>query len=289
MILITGANGAFGTAAIDFLLKKLPVDQIAALVRSEEKGAELKAKGVEIRIGDYDDVSSLINAFEGVDKLLFVSGSDLANRSQQHLNVVEAAKTAKVGHVVYTSFMRRNESETSPIAFVAKSHLEAEEALKSSGLNYTLLKNGLYMDMLPIFLGEQVIDSGVIFQPAGDGKAAFVLRNDLAEATVNVLTSEGHEGKSYDLPGATAISYNEVAADLTKLAGKDINYVSPTQEVFHAELSKIGVPEMYINLFGAFAEAIHQGEFSGTGGDLPKLLGRQPLSTSDYLKQVYGN
>lgn len=289
MILVTGANGAFGTAAIDFLLKKVPANQLAALVRSEEKGVELKAKGIEIRIGDYDDVSSLVNAFEGVDKLLFVSGSDIANRSQQHLNVVEAAKTAKVGHVVYTSFMRRNETETSPIAFVAKSHLEAEDALKTSGLNYTLLKNGLYMDMIPIFLGEQVIDSGVIFQPAGDGKAAFVLRNDLAEATVNVLTSEGHEGKSYDLPGAAAISYNEVAADLTKLAGKNIAYVSPTPEVFHAELSKVGVPDMYINLFGAFAEAIHQGEFAETGGDLPKLLGRQPVSTSDYLRQVYGN
>jgi len=289
MILVTGANGAFGTAAIDFLLKKLPANQLVALVRSEEKGAAFKAKGIEIRIGDYDDVASLVSAFQGVDKLLFVSGSDIANRSQQHLNVVEAAKTAKVGHVVYTSFMRRNETETSPIAFVAKSHLEAEEALKASGLNYTLLKNGLYMDMLPIFLGEQVIDSGVIFQPAGQGKAAFVLRNDLAEAAVNVLTSGGHEGKSYELPGIQAVSYSEVAANLTEIVGKHIEYVSPTQEVYHAELTKVGVPEMYINMFGAFAEAINQGEFAEVGGDLPNLLGRQPITPAAYLKQVYGN
>jgi NAD(P)H dehydrogenase (quinone) len=152
-----------------------------------------------------------------------------------------------------------------------------------------LLKNGLYMDMLPFFLGEQVIETGVVFQPAGDGKAAFVLRNDLAEATANVLATDGHAGKVYQLPGAVTVSYGEVAAELTKIAGKDISYVSPTQAVYHAELSKVGVPEMYINMFGAFSEAIKQGEFEDAVGDLPNLLGRQPVTPFEYLKQVYGN
>ncbi|MCC6724231.1 MAG: SDR family oxidoreductase [Saprospiraceae bacterium] len=289
MILVTGATGALGAATIDFLLEKTPASNIAALVRDEAKAAPLKEKGIEIRIGNYDDVPSMVKAFQGVDKLLFVSGSEIENRSEQHRNVVDAAKQANVGHVVYTSFVRRNETETSPITFVAKSHLDAEAALKASGLSYTLLKNGLYMDMLPYFLGQQVIETGVVFQPAGDGQAAFVLRNDLAEAAANVLTTEGHEGKSYDLPGAVPITYSEVAATLSKIAGKEIAYISPTQEVYRAEMTKAGVPEMYIGMFGAFAEAIRQGEFEDAGGDLPKLLGRQPVAPADYLKQVYGN
>lgn len=289
MILVTGATGALGSATIDFLLKKTPASNIAALVRDEAKAAPLKEKGIAVRIGDYNDVPSMVKAFQGVDKLLFVSSSEIENRSQQHRNVVEAAKQANVGHVVYTSFVRRNETETSPIAFVAKSHLDAEAALKASGLRYTLLKNGLYMDMLPYFLGQQVIETGVVFQPAGDGQAAFVLRNDLAEATANVLTTDGHEGKSYDLPGAVPITYSEVAETLSKIAGKEIAYVSPTQEVYRTEMTKAGVPEMYIGMFGAFAEAIRQGEFEDAGGDLPTLLGRQPVAPADYLKQVYGN
>lgn len=289
MILVTGATGALGAATIDFLLKKRPTNQIAALVRDEAKAAPLKEKGIEVRIGDYNDVPSMVRAFQGVDKLLFVSSNDIENRSQQHLNVVEAAKQAQVGHVVYTSFMRQNETESSPIAFIAKSHLDAEQALKTAGLPYTLLKNGLYMDLLPIFLGQQVIETGVVFQPAGEGKTAFVLRNDLAEATANVLVSEGHEGKEYELPGSVAVSYDEVATILSELSGKPISYVSPTQEVYHSEMTKVGVPEPYVHMFGAFAEAIRQGEFESTGGDLPGLLGREPVTPATYLRQVYAS
>ena len=191
-ILITGASGNFGKTTIDFLLKKgIPANTISALVRDEAKGADLKAKGISIKIGDYDNYESLVAAFKGIDKLVLVSGTDIVNRGKQQKNVVKAAKEAGVKHILYTSFERKNETETSPIAFLAKSHIDTDNTIKASGMTYTIFRNNLYLDVLPMFLGEQVLETGVFF-PAGETKSAFALRSDLAEATANVLTSEGH-------------------------------------------------------------------------------------------------
>ena len=150
-------------------------------------------------LGNYHDISSLEKAFEGIDKVLFVSGSELADRIKQHENVVNALKTAKVKHAVYTSFQRKNESESSPIYVVSKSHLFTEKMLKESGINYTIMQNTVYMDMLPLFMGPKVIESGNIFYPAGEGKTSFVIREDMAEAAANVLTSSNHENKEYKI------------------------------------------------------------------------------------------
>jgi len=164
MILVTGATGHFGKSTIDFLLKKgISSTNIVALVRDEEKAVDLKNKGVVLRIGDYDDYTSLITAFKGIEKLLLVSGSDILKRGVQHQNVVSAAKEAGVKHIVYTSFQGKNEQETSPLWLVAQSHLQTEVWLKESGMDYTILKNTLYMDLVPAFLGEKVVETGMIF------------------------------------------------------------------------------------------------------------------------------
>lgn len=106
MILITGATGNYGKATIDFLLKKgIQANSISALVRNEAKAEDLKAKGINLRIGDYDNYASLVKAFKGVDKLLLVSGSDVADRTKQHENAVNAAKEAGVRHIFYTSLL----------------------------------------------------------------------------------------------------------------------------------------------------------------------------------------
>ena len=241
-ILVTGATGQFGKAAIEFLLKKgvNPAD-ISALVRDESRAGGLKAKGVSLVRGDYDSYDSLIAAFAGIEKLLFVSGSDIANRVKQHENVVKAAKEAGVKHVVYTSFQRKNESESSPIALVAEGHIKAESLLKESGLTYTIMKNNIYMDMLPMFLGEQLLETGVAYLPAGDGKVGFALREDMAEAAAIILTGEGHQNREYDITGEEAVSIGEVASIISDVTGKTITYVSPTQEEYIKTLTEAGV------------------------------------------------
>lgn len=289
MILVTGATGNYGKSTIDFLLKKgYSSTNIAALVRDEEKATDLKSKGIDVRIGDYDNYEALVTSFKGIDKLLLISGSDIVNRAKQHENAVNAAKEAGVKHIIYTSFERENETETSPISFVAASHIATENWIKNSGIAYTILRNNLYMDILPWFFGEQVIETG-IFLPTGDTQAAFATREDMAEATANILMTEGHENKVYAFSNTENVSIGEMAVNLGQIVGKDISYTSPSSEVYKDTLTKANVPADYINMFAGFSEAIKQGEFTVEKTDLEKLLGRKPTTVKQFLTTVYGS
>ncbi|WP_337043749.1 SDR family oxidoreductase [Emticicia sp. 17c] len=287
MILITGATGHLGTATIDFLLQKgTPASNIAALVRDEAKAGDLKAKGVSIVTGDYDNYASLTAAFKGIDKLFFVSGNDIAKRSQQHEKVVNAAKEAGVKHILYTSFVRKNETETSPIAQLAKSHIDTEKYLKASGLPYTILRNNIYAEYIPVFIGQQVLETG-IFLPAGDTQVAFTLRSDMAEAFANILTSEGHENQDYLISNTSSVSFHDIAAIISEASGKEVGYVSPSTEAFVDTLTKAGVPAEVIGISVGFAGAFKEGEFASTDTDLEKLLGRKPTSVRQYLTKLF--
>lgn len=289
MILVTGATGHFGKATIEFLLAKgVSPDQISAFVRDEAKAQDLKAKGLNIKIGDYDDYASMIAAFKGADKLLLVSGTDMVNRTKQQLSAIKAAQEAGVKHIFYTSFERKNESETSPIAFLAKQHLDTEKAIKESGLNYTIFRDTLYLDVLPTFFGEKVLETGIIF-PAGDGKAGFALRKDMAEAAANVLIGEGHENKEYIFSNTENVSIKEVADKLSEVTGKNITYTNPASEDFKAALTKTGIPQMYADIIAGFAEAIKQGDMEVAKTDLERLLGRKPTTVKEFLSQVYAS
>lgn len=287
MILITGATGHLGKATIDSLLEKgIAAEEISALVRDETKAAGLKAKGISLKTGDYNDYPSLVAAFKGADKLLLISGNELDNRSQQHLAAVRAAKEAGVQHIFYTSFERKNESETSPIAVVAKSHLDTEKEITASGLIYTIFRNNLYLEMLPVYLGDTVLESG-IFLPAGDGKTAFTSRLDMAEGIAATLASPGHENKIYSFTNTEAVSMDEVAEIISKVSGKQVSYLNPSEEEYVSTLKQAGVPETVIGILAAFSGGMRQGEFEKTGTDLEELLGRKLVSVREFLSGVY--
>lgn len=288
MILVTGASGHFGNAAIDFLLAKgVEASQILALVRNEQTSDDFTKKGVGVVIGDYDNYASLVSAFHGVEKLLFVSGSDIVKRLSQHQNVVNAAKEAGVKHLVYTSFQRKDESETSPLWMVAQSHIQTEKWLKESGVDYTILKNNLYLDFLPGFIGEKVLETGVIYVPAESGKVGAVLRSEMAEAAASILATSGHEGKEYDFTNSEAASYEEIAQWISEVSGKMITYISPSAEDYGKTLASYGVPAEAIGIFSSFAVAQAKGELDVVGSDLAHLLGRKPTSVKTFLTQVY--
>jgi len=287
MIVITGATGHFGKATINHLLKKgVAANSITALVRDEAKAADLKAKNINIKTGDYDNYQSLVEAFTNADKLLLVSGNDLEKRAAQQLNAVKAAKEAGVQFIVYTSFERKNETDTSPIAVLAKSHIDTEAAIKATGIPYTILRNNLYADVLPMFMGEQVLDKGIFF-PAGEGKVAFVTRDEMAEAAANILSSDGHANTEYIISNNENYSFAEVAKLLSELTGKEVSYTSPDVAVYSDALLAANVPVPYVQLFDGFAEAIKQGEFYSERSDLEFLLGRKPAPLTAYLRSTY--
>ena len=268
-ILVTGATGHLGKGTIEFLLKKgIEPSQISALVRDESKAGDLKAKGINLIIGDYSDYASLVNAFKGTDKLLFVSSNDVPNRTSQHENVVKAAKEAAVNTVIYTSGLLTVPVEKSPISFVAQAHEQTEAWLSESGLTYTLLRNNLYMDIIPQFIGDKVLETCTIYLPAGDGKTGFTLRSDMAEAAANVLATEWHEGKQYNITNLETYTYQDVADAITEMTGKTISYFSPTTEEFTAVLKNAGVPDEMIGALIGFTLAQAQVDFDISGTEL---------------------
>jgi NAD(P)H dehydrogenase (quinone) len=292
MILITGATGRFGVNAIDHLLKKgTNSSKISALVRDVEKAKSLADKGIDLRVGDYNNHGSLINAFRGIDKLLLVSSNDrqgFENRANQHINVINAAKEAQVKHIIYTSFVRKPHFEDSAIAAFQYSHVQTEEALKKSGINYTILQNGIYLEMIPVFAGDKVAETGNILFPAQGGKASFVLREELAEAAAHVLLTESHENKVYQLTNSESVTFYEIASALSISLGKEVKYNSPSVEEFEALLTKFGVPALYIGMFTMWGSALAQGTMDVEDNTLQEILGRKPTSMMQFINQVYG-
>ena len=287
MILVTGATGEYGTHAIHSLIERgVAPSNISALVRSKEKAHALKEKGVNIKIGDYNDYNSLVEAFKGVDKLLFVSGSEIGTREAQHKNVVNAAKEAGVDFIAYTSFIRHVDSKDSAIGFLQDTHQKTEQWIKDSGIDYTILQNGLYLDILPMFLGENVLNDGILL-PAEDGKSNSVLRAELAEAAAHVLTTSGHENQTYPLVNNEALTYQDVANQLSSIKGETVNYTSPKPDTYQTILKENNVPEEYIGMLTSFSVAQAKGELQLENNTLEQFLGRQPKTVKQYLIEVY--
>lgn len=286
-ILITGATGHLGKATISALLNKgVNAGKISALVRNEKKAQDLKEMGIKILVADYEDYNSLVKTFACVDQLLFICGSDVMNRNQQQQNVVKAAVEAKVKHVIYTSALNRLPIEQSAISFVSQAHVKTEQWLAESGLNYTILQNSLYADVIPQFIGD-VLNTQTIYLPAAQGKTAFVVRTDIAEAAAAVLTSDGHNGKTYKVTNTESYTYQDVADIISDITGKSITYISPTVEDFTATLENAGLPAETIGGFTAFALAQANDEFNVTGTDLEVLLNRKPTNLKEYLIDIY--
>jgi NAD(P)H dehydrogenase (quinone) len=285
MILVTGATGHLGSATLDFLLQRVPATELAALVRDEAKATDLQAKGITIRVGNYHEPATLAAAFQGVDKLLLISTSDMQDRVQQQRNAIDAAKAAGVPHVLYTS-ADITDRPGAPIGPIMAAHRTTDQYLRDSGLTYTLLQDNLYSDVLPDFLGPQAAQAGV-FYPAGAGRVPFASRRDMAEAIANVLTTEGHENKEYPLAATQSYSFADIAAALTELAGHPVAYTDLPPAQFAEQLAQHGVPAPFVQFILAFGDAIAHGDFDRPSPVLTQLLGRPLTPLKDYLKQAY--
>lgn len=283
MILITGATGQLGMAVVQNLLKKVPAGQIAALVREESKAAALKGRGVDIRVGSYDDTASLDRAMQGVEKVLLISGTE-DNRVQQHRNVVDAAKRAGVALIAYTSRIVKNQDRLNPMMAV---HFETEDYIKESGLPYALLRNALYMDVVPFYVGgDKVFETGIALT-TGSGKVSFALRSELGEATANLLAEDGPVSQVHDLTASEAWSFYDVADALSALSGREVKYTPIEEPQFEAQMRERGVPQFVIQLSLNFHREIRSGLLDEISPEMKRLLGRKPASLQKGLKSLF--
>ncbi|HTI20527.1 MAG TPA: SDR family oxidoreductase [Kutzneria sp.] len=276
MIVVTGATGALGRLVLAGLN---PADTVG-LVRDPAKAADL---GVPVRVGSYDDPASLRGAFDGADKVLFISGSEVGKRVDQHRAVIDAAKAAGVPHLVYTSLLH---ADSSPLG-LAPEHKATEELIRAAGIPFTFLRNSWYTEMYaPTF--QQAAATGSFIGSAGAGRVGSAARADYAEAAVAVLRGTGHENKVYELAGDTPWSYADLAAAVTEVTGKAVSYQDLPSAEHHAALTAAGLDPHVVDLLVDVDGKLAGGALVDGSGDLSRLIGHPTTSLRSSIEAVLG-
>jgi NAD(P)H dehydrogenase (quinone) len=280
-IAITGASGQLGRLTAEALLEKTAPSNVVLVTRSPDAIADLAARGVEVRHGDFADPDSLGPAFAGVERLLLISASFFRSRVAEHTAAIDAAAGAGVRSVAYTGI--GNPSHSNP-GTAARDHRETEEALVASGLAWTFLRNGIYAESLLNGVGA-VLATGRLVTNAGDGRTAYVSRSDCAAVAASVLTSDGHEGKAYDITSADALNPTEVAALLSELSGVAVEPTQLTDDEWVATMVEhAGMPEQLARDIATFGIAARRGYLGAVSTTVRELLGREPVGVQEVLQ-----
>ena len=278
MIVITGATGNLGQHVIASLLTSVPAANIIAAVRNPAKAANLAALGVQVRQADYNDGASLDAAFKGATKILLISSSEVGQRAQQHQNVIDAAKRAGVALLAYTSVLR---ADTSPLGLAAE-HVITEAAIRASGLPYTFLRNGWYLENHTEHLAP-VLEHGVVLGAAQNGRFSSAARADYAAAAAAVLTADKPQA-IYELAGDQGFTLAEYAAEVARQSGKAIVYKDLPQADFKAALVSVGVPEGFADLLADSDAGAARGGLEDHGKQLSALIGRPTTRLLDAVE-----
>ncbi|EKK3980606.1 SDR family oxidoreductase [Cronobacter sakazakii] len=280
MIAITGATGQLGQRVIDTLLNTVAAQEIVAIVRNPAKAAALSARGVQVRAADYNDVAALTAALAGVEKVLLISSSEIGQRATQHRNVIDAAKTAGVKLIAYTSLLH---ADRSPLG-LADEHVATEKMLADAGIPYVLLRNGWYTENYLASV-PPALEHGVFIGSAGDGKIASASRQDYAEAAAKVLTLDNQAGRIYELAGDHAWTLRDLTALLSKETGKTVAYQNLSEADFAAALTGAGLPEGFAKLLADSDIGASKGGLFDDSRQLSALIGRPTTSLEASLRE----
>lgn len=284
MYLVTGASGHLGLATINHLLTtyKIPANKIIAVTRDSSKLTDLKAKGITVRDGDFDDEAQLTKAFSGATRALLISTSSMEPgvRGKQHKNAVNAAANAGITHVVYTSMVSADKSAV----LFAPDHSSTEKALADSKIvGWTVLRNNWYFENL-FFSIPQALASGSQYSATAQGKTAYIARDDLARAAAAALSSTKGGKNLYSLSGGQEYTVDEVAKLVSAATGKPLNVVHVPVEGLVQGMLGAGLPEGMARLFASFDASIAQGDMAGTSADYKTLTGAEPQSFEAWVK-----
>ncbi len=271
---ITGATGQLGRLVVEKLKEKTS-ERIIAIVRSPQKAADL---GIPARQADYDKPETLGNALAGIETLLLISASEIGKRTLQHRNVVDAALRAGVKRIVYTSILH---ADTNPMS-LAQEHLATESVIKKSGLSYTILRNGWYTENYTNSISG-ALAGGAFIGCAGNGKISSATRADFAEAAVAVLSSDGHQNKSYELAGDGAYTLADLAAEISKQTGRTIPYKNLAPEDYTAALKQFGLPEEIARSIAGWDTDASKGTLFDNGRQLSALIKRPTTPLSEAV------
>jgi NAD(P)H dehydrogenase (quinone) len=293
-ILVTGASGPFSRAATQLLLKTVPANQLILMSRRPEALSELAKAGCEVRYGDFEKPDSVEAAARGAQRMLMISGHKVGYRVEQHSNAIDAAKRAGVKRIVYTSYYGSDADNT---AMVCQDHYGTEQKLMSSGLAWTALRDGMYADTMANAAVPLALRTGQWFTCSDEGKVSFVDRNDCVTCAVVVLTTPGHENRTYNITGTDVWSFRDVAKLVTELTGKPIEIVNHSEADHYAYLAKLGIPKDSTQEFNkdgiawsaddmvSFEREMRKGKFAIQSGDIRLITAAEPKSFRDFMTE----
>ncbi|GGF37235.1 SDR family oxidoreductase [Williamsia phyllosphaerae] len=279
MIVITGATGALNGATVDHLLERVPATEISVVARDVSRAQRFADLGIAVRRGDYADPASLPGAFEGADQLLLVSSNDRqADTVALHRNAVEAAVTAGVGRILYTS--HQGAASDTPFG-PGRSHAATEQLLDESGVPWTSLRNGFYAHSLVMMAGPWR-ETGVITVPA-DGPVSWTSREDAAEAAAAIIATNGAYDGPITLTAGAAPTFEDVARTASEVAGRTVRRVVMDADDWIDVQVAAGQPEFVARFMLGMYQAAAGGYFADVDPLLSNLLGREPRTVRDVL------
>ncbi len=278
-IVVTGATGHLGHLIVEALLRDgVTPSEIVAGGRNLTKLDDLAAQGVRVASIDYNDPQTLADALAGADTLMLVSASEPGKRVAQHKTAIDAAVAAGVTRIVYTSAPYASTSAL----ILAPEHKGTEELLAASGIPSTILRNGWYTENYTA-AAHQAAASGTLVSSVGSGVVSSASRKDYADAAAVVLTTEGHEGKTYELSGDVAWTQDDLAAAISKATGKTVVYKPVTAEEHATILKSAGLDDGTIGFVTALEANTRDGLIGYTTGDLSRLIGRPTTPLAEGL------
>ena len=294
-IVVTGASGNYGRAFTDALIAKGRAKDLILITRTPAKLTDRVAQGCEVRFGDFDKPETLAAAVTGADKMLLISGTRVGARVVQHKAAIDAAAKAGVKHIAYTSFIGIDDPANP--AEVRHDHIDTEQLIRASGMAWTMLRDAHYADAMILMAGPGVMQSGQWISNAGAGLEAMVWRDDCVAAAVAVMTSEGHEGQTYNITGPELQTFEEVTVILSEVTGKSISYVSVDDEQQYAMFDAMGIPRRPVDdqTVGGlpwnsddmvtFGQAIREGFLEVCTKDVERLTGRPARSVRQMIEE----
>ncbi|WP_311244973.1 SDR family oxidoreductase [Microbacterium sp. WCS2018Hpa-23] len=278
-ILVTGATGNLGRLVIASLLERGADPQsIIAGARDVTRAENLGVRAARL---DYTDPSSIAAALDGVDSVLLISGSEVGQRVAQHEAVIDAAKDAGVTKFVYTSAPKATTSDL----VLAPEHKATEDLIQASGLPSVILRNNWYTENYAADLARAA-ETGVLAAGVGDGRVASASRKDFADAAAAVLLEDGHIGQVYELGGDVAWNYDDLAAAIAEISGREVTYQPLTADDQRAGLLAAGLDEGTAGFVVALDSGIRSGALADTDGTLARLIGRPTTPLIDGLRAI---
>ncbi|WP_338571472.1 SDR family oxidoreductase [Arachnia propionica] len=273
-IALTGVTGKLGGAVASGLQDLAP--RLRLLVRDAGRVPRLEG---DVAVMEYGDAEASRKALTGVDVLFMVSAGESSDRVRQHQVFVDAAATAGVGHIVYTSFLAAAPDATFTLA---RDHWHTEQHIRESGMAWTFLRDSFYLDFFPEIVDEQ----GVMRGPAGSGRVGAVARQDVARSAVAVLRDpSSHAERTYDMTGPETLSLTDMARIIGQTQGRKVTYREETVEEAYASRAHYGAPAWQVDAWVSTYTAIASGELNVVSDSVQILTGRSPMSMADLLGQ----